>query len=320
MARRRPKLDAPKTEWVAADVQDADLKELFRGVDAVVHLAWLIQPARDQALLWRVNVEGSSRVFAAAAAAEVSTLVYASSVGAYSFGPKDGRVPKTWPTQGVSSSFYAQQKAEVERRLNHFERDYPRVRVVRLRPAFIFKREAATGVRRLFAGPLLPSALVAPSRIQFVPDVQRLSFQGVHAMDVADAYRRAILTEVRGAFNIAAEPVLDPVALSWILGARRIRMSPRFARAAIQLSYWLHLHPCEPGWLDLALGVPLMDTARARSELGSEAKHEAGAALRELFEGIADGAGAPTPPLHPATSGPLRAREFLTGIGRKGGV
>ena len=97
-------------------------------------------------------------------------------------------------------------------------------------------------------------------------------------------------------------------------------MSPRFARAAIQLSYWLHLHPCEPGWLDLALGVPLMDTARARSELGSEAKHEAGAALRELFEGIADGAGAPTPPLHPATSGLLRAREFLTGIGRKGGV
>ena len=209
LARRRPKLDAPKTEWVAADVQDADLKELFRGVDAVVHLAWLIQPARDQALLWRVNVEGSSRVFAAAAAAAVSTLVYASSVGAYSFGPKDRRAPETWPTQGVSSSFYAQQKAEVERRLNHFEREYPRVRVVRLRPAFIFKREAATGVRRLFAGPLLPSALVAPSRIQFVPDVQRLSFQGVHAMDVADAYRRAILTEVRGAFNIAAEPVLD---------------------------------------------------------------------------------------------------------------
>ena len=78
-------------------------------------------------------------------------LVYASSVGAYSPGPKDRRVDESWPTAGIESSFYSRHKAEVERLLDRFERETPSVRVVRLRPALIFKREAASGIRRLFA-------------------------------------------------------------------------------------------------------------------------------------------------------------------------
>ena len=106
VARRLPDLEAPKVEWVAADIVDADLAQLFRGADAVVHLAWGIQPARDRNFLWRVNVEGSSRVFRAVAEAGVGALVYASSVGAYSPGPKDRRVDESWPTGGMASSFY----------------------------------------------------------------------------------------------------------------------------------------------------------------------------------------------------------------------
>jgi UDP-glucose 4-epimerase len=319
VARRLPALEAPKVEWVAADIVDADLVPLFRGADAVVHLAWLIQPARDRNLLWRVNVEGSSRVFRAVADAGVPALVYASSVGAYSPGPKDRRVDESWPTAGVATSFYARHKAEVEARLDRFEREHRDVRVVRLRPGLIFKREAATGVRRLFAGPFLPSPLVAPARIQFVPDIPGLRFQAVHSLDVGEAYRRALLSDGHGAFNIAAEPILDPSALSELLRARRVRFSRPLVRAMTSISFRLHLQPSEPGWLDLALAVPLMDTTRARAELGWEPRYDAGEALRELLRGIAEGAGAATPPLDPETSGPLRAREFLSGIGRRGG-
>lgn len=189
-----------------------------------------------------------------------------------------------------------------------------------MRPGLIFKRDAATGVRRLFAGPLLPSPLVAPARVQFVPDIAGLRFQAVHSLDAGDAYCRALLSGVSGAFNIAAEPILDPLALSKLLGARRIPIGRRLARAAAGLLFHMHLQPSEPGWLDMALGVPLMDTKRARSELGWEPQRSAGDALRELLTGIADGAGASTPPLDPATSGPLRVRELLTGVGRRGGV
>jgi UDP-glucose 4-epimerase len=142
----------------------------------------------------------------------------------------------------------------------------------------------------------------------------------VHSDDVGDAYRRAAVGEVRGAFNIAAEPVLNTQALSRLLAARPLRVHPGLLRAGAALSYRLHLQPSEPGWLDMGLAVPLMDTTRARNELGWNPRHGADEALSELLAGIRDRAGLDTPPLAPQTGGPLRVRELLTGVGRRAGV
>src|SRR5215208_3813182 len=207
LARRIPEAKFPKTEWRQADIAQAPLRPHFQGADAVVHLAWLIQPGRDKQRLHEVNVYGSARVFRAAAAAGVGTLVYASSVGAYAPGPKDRRVDESWPTTGIKSSFYSRHKAEVERLLDRFEDEHPATRVVRLRPGLIFKREAASGIRRLFAGPLLPSALLRPALIPAVPDIDRLVFQAVHSHDVGEAYRLALAGDAAGPFNVAADPV-----------------------------------------------------------------------------------------------------------------
>jgi UDP-glucose 4-epimerase len=320
IARRLPEIQYPKTDWAEADISSSELVPLFRGADVVVHLAWLIQPARDQATLRATNVEGSQRVFGAVAAAGVPTLVYASSVGAYSPGPKDRRVDESWPTGGIESSFYARHKAEVERVLDRFERESPSVRVVRLRPALIFKREAASGIRRLFAGPFLPSPLVRRELIPVVPRTERLCFQAVHSYDAGDAYRLAALSEARGAFNIAAEPVLDSEALSRLLAARPVPVHPGLLRAGAAISYRLHLQPSEPGWLDMGLSVPLMDAERAQRELSWQPRHGADEALRDLLAGIRERAGLDTPPLAPDTGGPLRVRELLTGVGRRAGV
>ena len=317
LARRLPKLELPKVEWARAHVARDDLVPHFRGADCVVHLAWKIQPSRDGAALRATNVHGSMRVFLAAAEAGVPALVYASSVGAYSPGPKDRRVAEDWPTGGIQSSFYSRHKAEVERILDRFEAEQPKTRVVRLRPGLIFKREAATGVRRLFAGPFLPSPLLHPRLLPLVPDLPRLRFQAVHSKDVGDAYRLAVVGDVRGAFNVAAEPELDPPELARILDARRVRVPESVARAATSLSWRLRLQPTPPGWLDLALNVPLLDVTRAREELGWQPRRGADEALLELLEGIREGAGAPTPPLDPATSGPARVREVAGGIGAR---
>src|SRR5205814_420051 len=80
---------AGKVEWARADITTDELAPVVRGADAVVHLAWAIQPSRDLAELRRTNVDGSARVFRAVADAGVAALVYASSVGTYSPGPKD---------------------------------------------------------------------------------------------------------------------------------------------------------------------------------------------------------------------------------------
>ena len=51
VARRSPELQVPKTEWAQADIRSDDLVPLFRGADAVVHLAWMIQPSHDLSVL-----------------------------------------------------------------------------------------------------------------------------------------------------------------------------------------------------------------------------------------------------------------------------
>jgi UDP-glucose 4-epimerase len=317
LARRRPGLELPKVEWATADVGYDDLAPLLRGAEVVVHLAWLIQPSRDLATTRRANVHGSERVFRAAAEAGASALVYASSVGAYSPGPKDRLVDESWPTGGIATAFYARQKSEVELILDRFESDRPSMRVVRMRPALVFKREAASGIRRLFAGPLLPSPLVRPGLVPIVPDVDRLRFQAVHSLDLGDAYRLAIVGDARGAFNLAAEPVLDPAELGRLLDARPVPTPARALRTAAAVTYALRLQPSEAGWLDMALSVPIMDTTRAREELGWTSRRSAGEALLELLDGLRRSAGEDTPPLAPGTGGPARLRELLTGVGAR---
>jgi len=297
LARRIPERSFPRTRFVAADIADADLEPAFRGADAVVHLAWLIQPSRDETLTYRVNVIGSERVFAAAARAGVGAIVCASSIGAYSPGPKDRQVDESWPTDGIRSSFYSRHKVAVERLLDRLERDQPEIRVVRMRPALIFKGDAATEIRRLFAGPLLPGALIRPGLIPFVPDVPGLRFQAVHSLDAGDAYRRALVSDARGAFNLAAEPTIGPPELAALLRARRLRLPPAVLRTGAAVTYALHLQPSEPGWVDMALSVPLIDSARARGELGWEPRYRSTDALLELLDGMRRGADYATPPL-----------------------
>jgi nucleoside-diphosphate-sugar epimerase len=315
LARRVPRLEVPKTEWASADVSNDELTRHFVDADAVVHLAWAIQPSRDLETLHRTNVHGSARVFEAVVRAEVPTLVYASSVGAYSPGPKDRAVDESWRTDGIATSFYARHKAAVERLLDEFEASHDAVRVVRLRPGLIFKCEAASEIRRYFAGPLLPNRLVSERLIPVVPDVPGLRFQAVHADDVAQAYRLAIKGDVRGPFNVAADPVLDPERLAGLLGARRVKIPARALRAGAAVSWRLRLQPTPPGWLDMALAVPIMDTTRARMELRWNPTVSSADALLELMDGIRRSRGFPTPPLDPGSSGPMRVRELATGVG-----
>lgn len=317
LARRPPATAAPKTRWVRADVVTSELSEIFRGADVVIHLAWAIQPSRDEGELSRINVLGSERVFRATAEAGVPALIYASSVGAYSPGPKDRHVDESWPVEGISSSFYSRHKAATEQLLDTFEQEASGVRVVRMRPALIFKGEAASEIRRLFIGPFLPNFAVRRSFIPFVPRVRRLVFQAVHSQDVGEAYRQAVVRDVRGAFNLAAEPVIRSAELSRLLEARVIDVPANVMRTLTDVTWRLRLQPTPPGWLDMALAVPLMDTGRARDELGWQPGKSSLEALADLLEGLRQGSGLSTPALDPHAGGPGRVEEVRTGVGKR---
>ena len=140
----------------------------------------------------------------------------------------------------------------------------------------------------------------------------------MHSHDVGEAYRLAIVNDdARGAYNVAAEPVLDGERIAALLAARPLGVPATALRGAAALTWRLRLQPTEPTWVDLGLGVPLMDVTRAREELGWTPRHSAEDALADLLDGFREGAAFGTPPLARDTGGPLRIRELLTGVGAR---
>ena len=149
-----------------------------------------------------------------------------------------------------------------------------------------------------------------------LPLPRGLRLQAVHGDDVGEAYRLACTEgSASGAYNVAAEPVLDAKTLGPLLGARVVEVPPRPGPRRRRPVWRLRLQPTPPGWLDMGLAVPVMDCSRIRDELGWAPRHTAGDALLELLGGLRDSAGASTPPLHPDAGGRFRSKEFATGVG-----
>jgi UDP-glucose 4-epimerase len=292
-------------EWHTLDVGlDSDqplLKSALAGVDCVVHLAWQIQPNRDLDQLYRTNVSGTANVLEAARLAGVKQVVCASSIGAYSKAPKDRRTDESWPAQGMAGSHYSRHKAAQEKLLDEFAAAEPGIAVARLRPGLIFQGAAGSEIGRYFLGPLIPRLLPKRPWIPLLPAPDNLIFQAVHADDVAEAYWRVIDQRASGAFNIAAEPVLTPQELARIVRARRILPIPMgLLHNLVGAAWQLRLLPMDSGWVEMAAGVPVMDTGRARRILGWEAKKSSVEAVLDVLEGMGTGEGAaPSPVLKP---------------------
>ncbi len=313
LARRLPADRDARVEWTSVDLAEGDLAPLVRGADVVVHLAFLLQPAHDPDEMHRVNIVGTQRLIDAVVAEGVPAFVQASSVGAYSPGPKSPRVTEDHPTQGISSSTYSRHKAQVERMLDVLEREHPERRVVRIRPGIVLQGNAASALARYFLGPFVPQSLVRRSLLPVVPKVDRLAIPAVHAEDAAKAFLLAATTPVTGAFNIAGEPVLDADTMAAALSARQLPLPAGLVRALVDVTWRLHLQPTDPGWVDLGRLTPLMDTTRAREVLGWTPTHSAADALVETVEAMGRRQGADTPVLRPRTF-PSRAVEVVRAL------
>ena len=291
-------------EWHAVDIADDDggpLRAALAGANAVVHLAWILQPNHDLAALHRTNVTGTANVLRAAREAGVGQVVCASSVGAYGRSGKETRRAEDWPATGIQESHYGRHKAEQEALLDRFAAENPAITVARLRPALTFQAEAGSEIGRYFLGQVIPRLLPGKLRLPIIPLPRGLAFQAVHADDVADAYWRVLDRRAGGAFNIAAEPVVTPVELARIFRAVRWLPVPfALVRAVVDLSWRLRLQPTDAGWIAMAEAAPVMGTHRAREVLGWEPRTSSVDAIREVLDGLAAGSGtAGSPPLSP---------------------
>jgi UDP-glucose 4-epimerase len=298
---------------ISADEATDRLSQAFAGADVVVSLAWAIAPSHRRRQLERINVDGNRAVIDAVKAAQVPHYIYASSIGAYAPGPPDHRpVDESWPTTGIQGSGYSEQKALVERMLDEEEAQPNAPLITRIRSALVFQRDAGSEIHRYFLGHLFPASVLRfPIPVVPVPDDWRI--QDVHSDDEADVYARALLRRVGGPFNVATEPVLTPDDLATLLRGKRISVPTNLLYEGARFTWYARLQPTDQGWIKMAAQVPVMDSSRARTELGWIPRHDARAAFRDLVQGIIDRAGTGSPALQPRgivrTGYPPRARR-----------
>jgi len=278
-----------KTEYRRADVLDADaVRAVVEGADVVVHLAFMILGnARDAA---RVNLEGSRNVFAAALAAGARRLVYASSVAAYGFAPDNpATLTEDLEPRGTRRHYYSAQKAELELALREMAAGSSTAAYV-FRPCIVAGPDALTLVQTipyLQIGERMPAALLRalefmPALKPVIPD-PGVPFQLVHHDDVATALRAGVLGRGEpGVYNLAAPGTLTMADLADALGWYSVPVPELAVGAAAELVARLPFVPDEAQWIESVRRPVIMDTTRARRQLGWRPRHDARETLTEM--------------------------------------
>jgi nucleoside-diphosphate-sugar epimerase len=289
-------------DWVACDLGAFDatdrLVDVLTGADAVVHLAWSINPSRTDPPMDHTNLAGTGNLLRAVAAAEVSQLVCASSVAAYRPPARWRKVAEDWPCDGVPGSAYSRGKAQLEVLLDRFAAEQPDVSVARIRPCAIVQRDAAGEFARWLLSPLLPEGVLG-RRWLSLPFWPGLRAQVVHADDVAEAIRLILRQRALGAFNIAGEGVLGAARLAETVGGFHLSVPRPLVLAAAWAGWRTGLQPTHPGWLRLADQAALVTTTRARTVLGWRPRYGSEDALTELVTAMRAGQGTASAPLAP---------------------
>jgi len=280
-----------KLTFRRGDVRDPGLRELFAGCDVVVHLAFVIAGKRsDHAQRRAINIEGSRNVFASAAEAGARRIVYASSVAAYGARPDNPElIGEDHPTRGTPGVDYSEEKAEIEAILDLFEKEHPSITVTRFRvgpvvgPGFVeqFYSFLPPGSRRL---PLFASWFprVFPNPIQG----GKLLIQAVHEEDVAEAFRLATIDDAPGAFNLAGDGVLGARDIAAIMRAVVVPVPLFGAKQLVDLAWRLRISNVNGDWVNLMRYPILVDTTRAKTQLGWVPKFSSDAALRSAADSL----------------------------------
>ncbi|MFH2098926.1 MAG: NAD-dependent epimerase/dehydratase family protein [Pseudomonadota bacterium] len=141
MDLKEPLAKYRKGEFRRMDVNSPALVEWIREVrpDILIHLAFMVDPVHDDALMHKVNVGGTENVLRAVKEAGVPQVLVASSATAYGAWP-DNPVPlkESDPIRPHPDFRYAKDKALMEGMLKEFVRDNTGVNLSFVRPCVIY--------------------------------------------------------------------------------------------------------------------------------------------------------------------------------------
>jgi UDP-glucose 4-epimerase len=239
---------------VIVDLRSPLLANLLRNVQALIHLA----PATSDAAAARGEMlESTQSLYTHAQATGTTHLIHLSSALVYN--PRTENSIDEQQALGAPPGCAAAEALQaVETWLDEFESTYPTQRLLRLRPHWLLGRHSDSVLARLLRQRLTLRDVTA-------------HLQCVHEDDVVEAILRSVHSTARGAFNLACQDNVTLPAMHQ--QARWIRLPATPRRLAQRLD-------TAPGCIDALTRSLVIDSTRARSELGWRPRYDS---VREIL-------------------------------------
>ncbi|MBE2197910.1 MAG: SDR family oxidoreductase [Anaerolinea sp.] len=262
-------------DFIQADVRNPLLTDLLRAeqVDTVCHLAFTDSRRRSEQN-FDLNVMGTIKVFGACADAGVRKVVHRSSTAVYGANPiNPAFLTESHPLHGSRRYGNTRDMVEIEEFCDGFRQQAPDILLTTLRFANIVGHTAKTALNTLLQG------RVAPMLLGFDPMMQI-----IHEDDVVEALVYAIVQDVPGIFNVAAEGLMPFSRILTMTGTIPVPLLHPLAYWGANALWGTRLNPARyiPVDLDYLRYRWVADTTKMQTDMGFCPQYTAEEALREF--------------------------------------
>ena len=271
---RPPRAYRPKTEFQHLDVRDRDrATDILKREqpDALVHLAFVLNPMHDERAMYDIDVNGCQNVLEAASEAGTSQVLVTSSTTAYG-AFADNPVPLTEedPVRGVANFEYARDKSESDRLCQLWALRHPERTMTIVRPCIVFGPTVDNYIVRLW------------TKQPFQADFGGADppFQLVHEDDLVEAVVGLLDGRHAGAFNVTGDGLMTLRECADMIGLKRRRVHEGAYRKFAGLMWNLRLAETPAGNIDFAIHPWVASNEKVKETLGWTPRHS----TRETFE------------------------------------
>lgn len=255
----------------AMDIRDPALAALLRDerIDAVVHLAAVLEPTRDRARDFDIDVNGTRNVLAACVAAGVRHLTVTSSGAAYGY-HADNPVPlrEEHPLRGDAAFSYADHKRQVEALLAEARDRHPALGQLVLRVGPVVGATTRNQITALFHRRALLAVRGCDAPFAFVWDE-----------DLVAVLAQGVLQGVTGIYNVAGSGALSVHDIATRLHKPVLALPAGVLRAALWAGRRLGVSRYGPEQVRFLQHRPVLANDRLLAAFGPVLQKDAAAAF-----------------------------------------
>ncbi len=272
---KEPGGTSDKLKFYRMDINDPALGERFaeEGVDAGVHLAFIVDPIHDTELMRKVNIDGTRNFLTACEKAEIKLILATSSTTAYGAYP-DNPVPlsEDSPLRGNEDFQYVREKKEMELICEQYRKDHPGFTLIIVRPCIVMGRDVDNYISRMFLRKVYPMPKDCDPEYQFV-----------HDEDVAGAIEFLLKQGMDGPYNVVGDGIMKLSEVLEIAGVKPSSIPFRWAYRLAGLLWKLRISPADPGIVNY-IAYPWVANNEKIKKLGYRFKYSSKEALLEFLK------------------------------------